>query len=489
MRLIANGTQFSKILVSTVTAIVISCSSVVAYGLNLGTLTLRDAVILALRNNPDVLTSELQRVSDKFAVALAWYDYQVQYQFTGNTSYSDTKAAGIKSYSKSTEFGPQVNYTSTLGTKYTASMSNNLGQDGVYNPQVSVSVEQPLIQGLGRDVVLDKLLTTLEDRRINRMTFRDRITGTILKVVNSYNQVITQVRQLKVQKQQLENQEKSLANIRTYIKAGQKAEFAYVEAKSQLAKSRISIVTDTNAIKSAKFSLLAELGLDPSIKFNVTNKLNLPKIKIPSLKKSIQMALAYSNTYQSLLIKRKADERALLTALDAKRWKLDLTLDASRGVTATGPTLADRGLRALVNGRNTSRSVKLDLTVPLDPLMLKEAIVNAKITLDENAINIASTKRSITTNVINSYRNLKVDKEQIKLSIESVKEQRLVLSNSEKRATYGKTTQFQVNSDRESLITQEIAVVSAENSYENSLEAYSELIGTTLKRWNIKLRY
>ena len=59
-------------------------------------MTMKDAVLLTLRNSPNVISAELDRVNDKYALILAKYAYMPHLtlggQFTANTGTS-AKAA------------------------------------------------------------------------------------------------------------------------------------------------------------------------------------------------------------------------------------------------------------------------------------------------------------------------------------------------------------------------------------------------------------
>src|SRR5271155_2310369 len=51
-------------------------------------LSLQDAIILALRNNPTVHSSRFQRISDRYALELANYAYQPHFNFSGNVAFT-----------------------------------------------------------------------------------------------------------------------------------------------------------------------------------------------------------------------------------------------------------------------------------------------------------------------------------------------------------------------------------------------------------------
>ena len=58
-------------------------------------LTLRDAILLAMRSNPNVQSAELQRVIDRMNLAEAHWAYAVQYSVTGSVAYSRSVVDGL----------------------------------------------------------------------------------------------------------------------------------------------------------------------------------------------------------------------------------------------------------------------------------------------------------------------------------------------------------------------------------------------------------
>ncbi len=52
-------------------------------------LTMDEAIVLALRNNPSIHSSRLQRISDKYALELADYQFQPQFQFGASATFTE----------------------------------------------------------------------------------------------------------------------------------------------------------------------------------------------------------------------------------------------------------------------------------------------------------------------------------------------------------------------------------------------------------------
>lgn len=444
------------------------------------------AVMLAMRNNPEVQSNELNRVSQKLALAIAYHQYDPIFSLTGQVSQTQSRASGAAPVQATTAaLTPQVTLNTPMGTQFTVSMSNAI--DDYYNPGVTASVTQPLLQGFGPDVVLNNLYTAIDTEQINKLTFRDTVVNTIVQIVQDYTDLLAAIRNLKAQEIELKNQEQQVKDIEKKIKAGTASRNDRVTAESQLASQRLNIVTNENVIEQARLTLLQDLGLPPDTQFEIEQKIKIPKDKLPSVPESIEMALNWSTQYQQLLLQKKQAERNLLVAEDAKRWQLDLTASATTGQGSGGGPNA--GLNSVVNGQNYSNAVTLNLTVPLDYLPLKQAIVDAKVTLRNTKIQIANQNRVIATQVINVYRNIQVQKEQIRLSEKDAALKQQVLNNDIKKYNYGRISLNEVNIDRQNLINAQLTVIANQATYLNLLESFYSIIGCTLKRWELRLQY
>ncbi|MBS0357688.1 MAG: hypothetical protein JSS53_00235, partial [Proteobacteria bacterium] len=82
-------------------------------------LSLRDAVLLSLRYNPSIMTSEINRVVQKFNLRVAQNQFELQYALTGSVNFASSTVSGVRQPS-STTYGlnPSVQLQSHLGTQY-----------------------------------------------------------------------------------------------------------------------------------------------------------------------------------------------------------------------------------------------------------------------------------------------------------------------------------------------------------------------------------
>ena len=140
----------------------VCCSSIYAAKI----LTLNDAILLAIRFNPQVQNAQIQRISDKFALKVAENNFELQYALTGDAENDYSKVTNLSSTTNTAQLTPGVSKNGVYGTQYNLQMNNTV-TDGVYNPGINLAITQPLMRGFGKDVATASLYTAKENEKIN----------------------------------------------------------------------------------------------------------------------------------------------------------------------------------------------------------------------------------------------------------------------------------------------------------------------------------
>ena len=142
-------------------------------------LTLHDAILLALSRNPSIRSSELGRISEKYALVAAYNEFEPQYSLKSDATFSDNDKA---TYSVT----PTIKWKSPVGTSvdlgYTQQFINSPGH------ALTLTVTQPLLQGFGRDVTESGLLDSIDAERNNRIAFEADIITDVIGVNTDYRQ-------------------------------------------------------------------------------------------------------------------------------------------------------------------------------------------------------------------------------------------------------------------------------------------------------------
>lgn len=437
-------------------------------------MSLREAILLSLRYNITVRNSELDRITQKYQVAIARNQFEPQYNLTGSANYA---AASRPVYSLT----PQVSLMNAYGTTVSLNTVNSIGPSGQTIGVGSIAISQPLIRGSGRDIVLINLRNTLDGDAQNRLALKRQLMQTITEVIGLYYVALQNYNLLKVDQHSLEKSEQNLKEVKLRVEIGKKPLSELTRQEGDIAGQRVDFQASQRRSQDALQNLLKLIGLDPDAKLDIDQQINLQLMPVPDLEESIQIALKNNPDYLSAQIQLKIQERLLIQAKDGKRWQLNLNAQASTRL-PYGPELAP----ALTP---QTRTATLSLQVPIDNLAVDQAIANAKVALQKQKFMIRDVKQTLIKNVINAIRNIESSRKQIETAEVNYHFKQKVYENSLLAWQYGKTTYFQVIQDQTDLRNSGITLVNKKIEYISLLASLDNLLGITLDRWGIKVDY
>ncbi len=448
-------------------------------------LSLNDAVLLALRFNPSVQSGEIQRIVDKWSLAAAQYQFQWQFSLSGQAQYNYFKTGGVSTDSKTNFLSPTANLTTALGTQI--SVQPNFEKDDNFNPGVNVSITQPLMSGFGPAVTLAPLNNAYDQEVINKLTLKNNVMQTITSVISAYRALVAAKENLITAQLVLKGNQDVVTQNQALIQAGRMAPSDIVQAQAQVANQQVSVQEALNGVVQASQQLLVLLGMDPNIPIDVPTDIQISPTNIPDQQKSIDLALQNDPTYQSELYNIKILKRNLLVAEDQNRWTLNLVANSSVGNgTGGGP---NAGINSLVNGQNLANTVGLQLNVPIDNVSLQQAVVNARVGLEQGQIQLEATKRQVVSNVISAIENIAITVQQAQQAEQALSLSKQTLDIANAKQKYGKSSTFEVVSDARDYNNALLQETSSKITYLNAITAYDQVVGTTLDTWHINIRY
>ncbi len=472
-------------------------------------LTLRDAVLLALRNNPTVKSSELQRVVDKFTLAVARNQFEPQYQLTGQANYANGSRPGYN-------YTPQVSLTTPYGTQLSTNVSNSWDGSGNGSSVATATLQQPLLRGFGRKIVEAQLYTAIQQEKVNQLTLKSSIISVILSVTQAYYQLVQDYNTLVTNELNLQNSKETLRQTIVRIQAGQAPGTDRVVQETDVASALLNIEGNKNTILQDQQNLITLLGLDPDVKISIDKQIHVDNVKLPTLEKAIQIGLANNIEYQQALLNYKVTERNLLVAQNQQKWDLELSANVSRTLFATGTESVNTGSNSttttttttgtttttttIVNGfitnpgttsggSATTKSLTLSLNVPIDNFSIKQQLVNARVSLKQAQLSLENSKRQLITQVTNNYHSLLSQLEQIKLAEKNVALAQQSLNIEILKYNSGRSTSINVTTQRNNLTNAQLTLISQKITYLNTLETFFQTLGTTLEKWNVSLTY
>jgi len=454
-------------------------------------LSLKEAIALSLRFNPSVQSGEIQRIVDKVSLRFAEWAYQPQYTLTGAVNYTKTVSNGFNTISDTQQITPGTTLLTPIGTQlsvqFPSNFSHNAGSARFYNPALTFSVVQPLLQGFGTDVVLAPLHQAQNQELLNRLTLKNTIMQNLTTVISQYAAVAQAQNSLEAQRLSLKNSIDTLKQQQEYLKAGRIADADLVQFQASAASQELALQQQEVNLQQQLRQFLIVLGIDPTTQIIVSKQVDFINDSLPTLTECIRQALLGNIAYQQQLINLKQAKINLLLANNQQRWQLNLTATRTQGGGTGGAP--NSGLSSLTNGSDSNTTAALALSVPIDNVGLEKILVQAKVALKQQYITLDAQKRQVVNDVTNAYNTVLNQKGQIIQAKMAMDLAQRSLEISIAKLKFGKVSSFEVSTLQTNLVTQQLSYINAKTAYVTNLATLDQLIGNTLERWRIQLTY
>ncbi|BCA97087.1 transporter [Legionella antarctica] len=452
-------------------------------------LSIREAILLALRYNPNIQNVELDRIIQRYQLRLAYNEFELQYALGASGVIQKNTFNGIGSDTTRTFVGsPELKLKTKLGTQASLSVDNNVAIYNGYNPQLNFTVTQPLLRGFGSSVNEVGLLNAIDSEWLNKLNLQQSVVDQITQVIIAYRSLILSGNNLQNQRLQLKEAKKSYQINEKKIEAGQLEPTGNIQQSYQIESLSLMGEQAENDFNTAAQDLLQTIGLDPEMHLSVPSDVTIDKIIVPNLQQSIEIALNHNTAYLAQKMALRADERAYKVAKNQQLWQLDAAGSVQSG-TVNDVTGINSGLRGLYNGHNVNQSARLTLTVPLNDLNRRSQLINAKVRLEKDKINLMAAKRALITNITNTINTIQSLAKRYELAQKQVKLAEQSYALEKKKLQAGISSALDVNNTQNQLIQAQSGLIGAKIAYLNQLSALQRTLGTTLDYWQIKLRY
>lgn len=476
-----------KLLLLALTIITTCCF---AASNNSAQLTLEDAILLAVRTNPNVQTQCLTNIKDKFNLFVEEWKFSPQFHLQSSLDIGQTAAAGQPLINtKGYKIQPSVSLLTPIGTSFSVQSFNNFnGQH--FNPGISFSITQPLMRGFGRAVVEQALCNAQDSLTIAHLNTRGILITTVTAIINAYLDIVNNEKILEIDQGALDRAEKSVEQTQLFIKAGRKAGNELVTVQANVASAKSKLETDKNNLTQARYQLLAAIGLDPNANIHFASldiDALIQKYQFPTLESAKSLALQNDVSYQTALITLDGSTlRGLISAIDQARPKLDLQVNVSKGSGSGGGWNA--GINSLFNDANRSTGIGLTLDYTPNNQIARQSILNAKIALQQARLALQKSKWEKETSAINTWNSVLSAERALRFAQDAEELQQKTYHISYQKYLHGLVDSLELQTAQVQLINAEQSLLSARISYLKALVTLDMLIGNTLKTWNLKVR-
>ena len=479
------------------------------------TLTLREAVLTGLKNNPGIEVDRLEpfRAAEETMNEQSVFDPTLNLQF--NKDYTiDPRGSSTSNFSTSLQVTRNNDYNLFLkkllrtGAQLEISFLNNRYVSNFptqvlkpqYRPHLGFSVAQPLLRDFGWG--LTTIFVRIAENRegISLFAYQARLAQLVQGITEAYWGVVFARENLKVQQKGVELANALLKGTEARVRAGVLPPVAVTEGQAEKARREELVIIAENDLEITRTNLRLTLNLNPKSTF-------LPRSIEPAETPSVEpFQIARVQSVESALTRRpeilsaglNVQNQALQVRYAENQLLPRLDLRAGAGLTglagdlkpgANNPFPGNYGtaIDRLGNGDFYNYSVGVVLQFPLDNAQARSKFSQARIELDQAKARQRNLVSQVTLEVEKALGNVAANfkrAQTTRLAREFAEEN---LRGQEKRFQVGLVTQKDVIDFQSRFLEAQGTELRAITDYNTSLSSLRLAEGTLLEHYNVQI--
>ncbi|HYL65326.1 MAG TPA: TolC family protein [Candidatus Methylomirabilis sp.] len=482
------------------------------------TLSLDDAIRLALANNTDIKLNHTQIESANNGVHRSYqpFDPLLTSSFNDQRAKSPaftqlSGAAVTDTLSQTTQFNYQETFLT--GTNFQSSFNafkQSTNSSFVFiNPSISTflqfTVTQPLLRNRGLFPNRAPILIAQKNLKQAQASFQAEVNDTVLQAIGQYWNVILARENLGVQKKSLDEAQKSYDHDKKALSLGALPPLDIYRSESQVASRRVGVIQAEYALKQAEDQLRHVVGadlderiraLDIQLTENPEPGTDLLNIDIAT---ALSHALANRPEFEALRQQISSDEMNVRLAHNNLQPNLQLSgFYAGNGLggdefnTAVPPQLIAAGglgtsLDQLFHFNSPTYGASLNLTLPIKNHAAEASLGDALVSRKRDQYQERQTKQNITLETTNAVHMLEVSKLSIEAAKVALDLAEKNLHAEERKYELGVDTIFFVLEAQTELAQAEQSLVQAQINYQLSVAAVDHATGDLLDHHHVQI--
>jgi len=472
-------------------------------------LSLREAVLLALKNNLDIAIANFNPkiTAEGIIIAKAVFDPVASLTVDGNRTVTPSSSPGLSAPTRvvsNQDLNASVTHQLPIGGSYTLSLTNNRqntnsrfaqpangGINPSYNTILTLSVTQNLLKNFGVDVNTAPIKIARINQAISVTQLRQQANQVITSVHNDYWNLVFAIENLEVQKRSLRLARELEELNKARVRAGVAAPVEVTQAEAQAAAQVQNVILAEKAIKDAEDQLKLILNIPDGEK--IWAKTIVPADTPPfevgpvNAEASIQEALEKRPEYAAGKLTLQNSDLNLRVA----RNQLLPSLQVQGSLGLNGLNESNQGLGSdytrLTSGDFPFWSAALVLSYPLGNRSARSAFIQARLTDDQARTSLLNLKRQIVSQVREAVRRIEADVRRVEATraARALAEEQLRVE--QKRLQAGVTTTFNVLSFQRDLAAAQANEIQAITTYNQDLANLELQKGTVLEKNRLEL--
>ncbi len=428
---------------------------------------------------------------------------------------SNAFSSPVKSRNKSHNWDFSLTQKLVTGADYKLSFTNDrnrtnsvtAGLNPSYFTEMVFSLTQPLLKNFGIDLTKRNIYIANNEVNISDYVFEDKVIDIISDVENVYWDLVFSIEDLAVKKKSLERARNLERQVKAQVAVGTMAEIETLQAQSEVASRDESLLVAQDLIQDNEDILKNILNIDygseeglkaiyPSDRPEmVADEINLYQaIKDTLLNRPDYLGKKKELENKNILVKFRENQLYPTVDLFGTMGLNGLSGDA---ITVNSGTFQGRSkyggdygtaLSDSLTGKFYNWEVGIKLSYPLGNRSAKAQLSASRLEKAQLILSIKDLEKSIIVEVREAVRQLKTDLKRINATRIARKLAEEKLKAEEKKFEVGLSTSFSVLEFQEDLAEEQSNEIKALIDFKKSKIRLRQVMATTLKENDIKLK-
>lgn len=451
-------------------------------------LTLAQCITRALQRNFDLEISRYAPAIAQDSITVAKGGYEPQLSVTGSTGKNNSPGLD----SKTSDLRVGVTQRLYSGTTFSASSSLNRFSSNpalstlnpAYDADLTLSVRQSLLQGLGTDVNRASIERAEIGLQRSKLDYQSTALSVIENTENAYYNLAFAREQLAVRNFSFNLANRLFEEAKIRRDTGVATNLDVLTAEVGVANARRNVILAGQSVRDRQDALLALIG-----QFELDEVLGMVRLSetveaTPAFASSYQMAKQNQPDYlssQAAIDQLKLD---LKVAKDSA--KPDLTVGAALGLGGSNGSGKDAFSDAL-DRQNHSWQVDFAFNYPWGQASDKARHRQSLATLNREQVRLKQIEQNIEVQVRSAVRSVETNLESVKIATFAARlsEQQYELEKAKFDA--GQSTSRRVLQAQEDLEAARISELQAKVSLQGAITALHRIEGSSLQRYAVTL--
>jgi len=375
------------------------------------------------------------------------------------------------------------------------------------NTTLTLSLSQPLLKGFGTLSTKKDIYIAVNNVKKSKLQLKSKIIDLIYSTEEAYWNLVYAYQNLEAKKKSLEEARNFLKQNKRKVEIGTSAPIDILSAKAEVATRESDVVSAEQSIQTQEENLKSIINIKD--RNNKIIPIDRPEIKRFEADFKNYLLEALNNRPDINMAKLDLENYKITVRYMKNQLLPDLSLQASYYTNGQGGTQLIYGpgsifgpreiigtieksiwdsIQESVENKYLNYSISLNLKIPLNNKKEKAQYVSSKLDLKKSFLTLKNLENKVYSEVKNGIKGIQTNKKLYDKNEIALKLQAQKLKAEKMKLSVGLSTNYQVLTFQRDYANSVASKLQSLINYKLSLAKINQIIGRTLKEYNIKFK-